>query len=71
MLRREAVASNITYRVVVLGLDLTREFSIMSIVPNTVEKTVPMPRTSADGYLSAISIAHIPVPVPRSRIFSG
>jgi len=26
------------------------------------------PRTEALGYLSAMSIAHIPVPVPRSKI---
>ena len=30
-----------------------------------------VPKTSADGYSSANSMAHIPVPVPKSRTFWG
>ena len=32
---------------------------------------VSAPMTDAEGYFSAMSIAHIPDPVPRSRIFCG
>jgi len=38
-------------------------------VPHTYMRSVPI--TSAIGYLSAISIAQIPVPVPISRMRSG